>query len=99
MKPLQVYLSDGDAERLTGWARARRLTKSEAVRQAVRALVGREEEDPFFAVIGILSGGPRDGSTDHDRYLVEALRAQQTKPQRTDAVRRRRRLDRRPRKR
>jgi hypothetical protein len=83
MKPLQVYLENQELERLENWARARRWTKSEAVRVAVRALTRPPAEDPLLGLSGMVHGLPRDASVRFDRYLDETFRAKRRSPLRT----------------
>lgn len=78
MKPLQVYVDDGDLQRLEGWARGRGMTKSQAIRVAIRALTrGPEEEDPLLSLSGMVHDRlPPDCSERFDRYLQETFVAE-----------------------
>jgi hypothetical protein len=68
-KPLQVYLDEGEFERLERWAKRRRWTLSQAVRAAVRALTRERGEDPLLAMSGMIDGLPVDGAERFDHYL------------------------------
>jgi hypothetical protein len=59
-RPLQVYLEEDDLARLEAWARARRWTKSQAIRAAVRALTRRPADDPLLELSGDIDGLPPD---------------------------------------
>jgi hypothetical protein len=97
MIPVQVYFTDREAARLAAWAKKRKASKSDVVRQAVRAIVQSEEEDPFFAAMGMFAGGPRDLSVHFDHYAVEADRAKRKAQHRKPKpVRRHRRVARVP---
>jgi hypothetical protein len=70
MKPLQVYLDDGEMTRLDHWARSRGWTKSQAIRAAVRALTRPVEADPLLAISGMIQDGlPADSAEQFDRHL------------------------------
>jgi hypothetical protein len=75
-KPLQVYLDEDDLSRLEAWARARRWTKSQAIRAAVRALTRRPTEDPLLQLSGDIDGLPPDLSARFQRYLDETFVAE-----------------------
>ncbi len=61
MKPLQVYVDDTELERLEGWARGRGMTKSQAIRAAIRALTRVGEDDPLLSLSGMVHDRlPRD---------------------------------------
>ena len=77
MKPLQVYFPEAELARLEDWARKRRVTKSQAVRAAVRALIRPPEQDPVLALSGIVDdAGPADISERFDHYLMETYAAE-----------------------
>ena len=70
MKPLQVYLDEGEMARLDEWARSRGWTKSQAIRAAVRALTRPAETDPLLAISGMIQDGlPADSAEQFDRHL------------------------------
>ena len=71
MKRLQVDLSEAELARLEAWARRRGLTKSQAVRAAVRVLTQARGEDPVLGVSGMVDLGPADLSARVDLYLEE----------------------------
>lgn len=77
MKPLQVYVDDAELARLEGWARARRMSKSQAIRAAIRALTRRADDDPVLSLSGIVDDRlPADVSEHFDRYLQETFVAE-----------------------
>jgi hypothetical protein len=77
MKPLQVYLSDEELQRLSAWADQRGWTKSHAVRVAIRALTrDRNREDAFLSSSGMITGLPPDLSENFDAYLDETFLAE-----------------------
>lgn len=93
MKPMQVYLDDDDAARLDEWSRAHNLTKSDAVRLAVRALTQqRKVSDPVLSLSGMLHDDlPVDVAERFDRYLQETFVAERPaayKPGRPSRTRR-----------
>jgi len=75
-RPLQVYLEDGDLDRLEAWARERGWTKSQAIRAAVRALTRPPAPDPILELSGDIEGLPADLSASFDRYLNETFVAE-----------------------
>jgi hypothetical protein len=72
MRPLQVYFPEPELARLEAWARRRGVTKSQAVRAAVRILTRAPEEDPVLGLSGLVDLGPADVSERVDDYLEEA---------------------------
>jgi hypothetical protein len=82
-KPLQVYLDEGDLERLEAFAQERGWTKSQAIRTAVRALTRRPAKDPLLELSGDIDGLPPDLSREFDRYLNETFIAEPHPPYRT----------------
>lgn len=75
---MQVYLDDVDGARLEAWARANHMTKSDALRLAVRALTRtRVADDPVLSLSGMLHDDlPVDVSERFDRYLQETFVAE-----------------------
>lgn len=75
MKPIQVYLEDGDFGRLEAWARENHMTKSEALRLAVRALTRRRGgDDPVLSLSGVLEDDlPANVAERFDDYLQETF--------------------------
>jgi Ribbon-helix-helix protein, copG family len=69
MNRLHVSLAAPDLARLEAWARRRGVTKSEAVRVAVRALVRPSSDDPVLGLSGMVDLGPADLSDRLDHYL------------------------------
>jgi hypothetical protein len=83
MKPLQVYLDEAELARLDVWARERRMTKSDAVRVAIRALTHGADEDPLLSLSGMVRDRlPQDCSAHFDRYLQETFVAEAPGPYR-----------------
>jgi hypothetical protein len=81
MKPLQVYVDDTELERLAEWARGRGMTKSQAIRAAIRALTRIGEEDPLLSLSGMVHDRlPPDCSAQFDRYLEETFVAEPPAP-------------------
>jgi hypothetical protein len=77
MKPLQVYVEDTDLARLDDWSRARGMTKSQAIRAAIRALTHGKDEDPLLSLSGMVHDRlPPDVSEHFDRYLQETFVAE-----------------------
>jgi hypothetical protein len=75
-KPLQVYIDNGELQKLEQWARERGWTKSQAVRMAIRALTRSREKEPLLAASGMIDGLPYDCSEDFDRYLEDTFIAE-----------------------
>jgi len=75
-RPLQVYLDDGDLARLEAYARARRWTKSEVVRAALRVFTRARDTDPLLAASGMIDGLPTDASERFDDYLQQTYVAE-----------------------
>jgi hypothetical protein len=78
MKPLQVYMDEGDLARLDAWSRQRGLTKSQAVRVALRATMRADDDDPLLDLSGSIHGLPADAGANLDRYLQETFVARPT---------------------
>ena len=77
MKPLQVYVDEADLARLEQWSEAHRVTKSQAIRAAIRALTRPKEEDPLLGLSGMVQDRlPADVSEQFDRYLQETFVAE-----------------------
>ena len=77
MKPLQVYVDDAELARLEEWARGRRMSKSQAIRAAIRALTQRADDDPLLSLSGMVHDRlPADVSAHFDRYLQETFVAE-----------------------
>jgi hypothetical protein len=74
-RPVQVYLEEGDLERLDSWARERGWTKSQALRAAIRALTRQPSSDPLLDLSGDIDGLPPDLSERFDQYLNETFLA------------------------
>lgn len=84
MKPLQVYMDEADLARLEAWSRRHGMSKSQAVRAALRAAMRPEDRDPVFGLSGSVQGLPADASAAFDRYLQETFIAHP--PRRTRAA-------------
>lgn len=81
MKPLQVYLDEGELARLDAWARQRGWTKSQAIRAAVRALTRPADPDPLLAISGMIQDGlPADSAAHFDRHLQATFVAEAPAP-------------------
>ena len=78
--PLQVYLDDGDFERLDAWARKRGWTKSQAVRAAIRALTRERAAEPLLEMSGMIDGLPADLAESFDRYLDDTFLVRERSP-------------------
>jgi len=77
MKPLQVYIDETDFARLEAWSRQRRMTKSQAIRAAVRALTRSKDEDPLLSLSGMIQDRlPADLSAQFDRHMQETFVAE-----------------------
>ena len=77
MKPLQVYVDESELIRLEEWSRRRGMTKSQAIRAAVRALTRPQEEDSLLSLSGMIQDRlPADCSEQFDRYLQETFVAE-----------------------
>jgi len=70
MKPVQVYFPEPEAARLDAWARRRGVTKSDAVRAAVKLLTRSEDDDPVLGLAGLADLGAADLSERVDEYLA-----------------------------
>lgn len=81
-RPLQIYLDDGDFERLEAFARERGWTKSQAVRAAIRALTRQPASDPLLELSGDIDELPPDLSENFDGYLNETFVAEAPAPYR-----------------
>jgi hypothetical protein len=81
MKPLQVYVDEAELTRLEDWSRRQGMTKSQAIRAAIRALTRPKEEDPLLALSGMVHDRlPADCSEQFDRYLQETFVAEPPPP-------------------
>jgi hypothetical protein len=77
MKPLQVYVEENQLARLDEWSRARGMTKSQAIRAAIRALTRPKGDDPLLSLSGMVHDRlPADVSEHFDRYLQETFVAE-----------------------
>jgi hypothetical protein len=72
-RPLQVYVDEGELERLEAWSRERGWTKSQAIRAALRALTGGASRDPLLGASGMIQGLPPDLSESFDLALQETF--------------------------
>jgi hypothetical protein len=90
MKPLQVYMSEGELARLDAWSRQHGMNKSQAVRAAVRAITRAADEDPLLGLSGSIQGLPHDASARIDEYLQETFVARPPQSQRPAKARVRR---------
>lgn len=73
MKRTQIYLDQDLDARLRVVAAEEGRSAAAVIRDALRTyLAGRRSAvaaDPFLELAGAFAGGPRDASTEHDRYL------------------------------
>jgi len=74
MRRTQIYIDDDLDIRLRATAAAEGRSAAALIRDAVRLYLagqrgGQATSDPFLELAGAFEGGPRDASTDHDRYL------------------------------
>ena len=77
MKPLQVYVDETELARLEAWSRQRGMTKSQALRLALRALTRTQEDDPLLSLSGLMHDDlPADCAENFDRYLQETFVAE-----------------------
>ncbi|MCK6556605.1 ribbon-helix-helix domain-containing protein [Candidatus Binatia bacterium] len=77
MKPVQVYVDDEELARLDAWSRERGMTKSQALRAAIRALTRPPDDDPLLSLSGMVHDRlPPDCSERFDRYLQETFVAE-----------------------
>ena len=94
-RPLQVFVDEADLARLAAWSRQRGVTKSQAVRAAIRALVQPAGEDALLALSGAIDGLPPDLSERVDYHLEGTVGAQRStsasKPKQLGGVRRQQR--------
>ncbi|HYD50239.1 MAG TPA: CopG family transcriptional regulator [Terriglobales bacterium] len=77
MKPLQVYVEEADLARLDAWSRERKMTKSQAIRVAIRALTRSQDDEPLLSLSGaVYDDLPADCSARFDQYLQETFVAE-----------------------
>ncbi len=74
MKRTQIYIDEDLDVRLRTTAAEEGRSAAALIRDAVRLYLaerrgGPATNDPFLELAGAFEGGPRDASTDHDRYL------------------------------
>ena len=82
MKPLQIYMDEAELARLGEWSRRRGMSKSQAVRAAVRAVMRSDDDDAVFGLSGSVQGLPADVSENFDRYLDQTFVAEPRVPYR-----------------
>lgn len=72
----QTYIFPHQERALKSLARQRHETEAEIIREALERYLNdvsrSTEEDPMLGFIGLAAGGPRDGSTQHDRDIYDA---------------------------
>jgi hypothetical protein len=77
MKPLQVYVDERELAHLERWSRRHRMTKSQAIRAAIRAMTRPKSEDALLTLSGMVHDDlPADVSEQFDRYLQETFVAE-----------------------
>ncbi len=63
--------------RLEAWSQERGMTKSQAIRAAIRALTRPKDTDPLLSLSGMVQDSlPADCSEQFDRYLRETFIAE-----------------------
>jgi hypothetical protein len=76
MKRTQIYIDEELDARLRETAAAEGRSAASIIREAVRGYLSAAgtigSSDAFLELAGTFSGGPRDESTEHDRYLYGA---------------------------
>lgn len=77
MRRKQIYLDEEQDRRIKLLARKDMRTESEVIREALGEYLSRRDppgDGPLAGLIGIVEGGPADGSVNHDRYIYEGRR-------------------------
>ena len=78
MKRKQIYIEEGQEERLKRLAATRGLPEAALIREAVAEYLTAQEapqfesmeDTPLWNIVGIATGpGPIDGSLNHDHYI------------------------------
>ena len=69
-----LYLEERQAGILKRLALEERASETEVMRRALEAYAQTRLEDPLLELIGSLSGGPKTGARDHDRYVLPKKR-------------------------
>jgi hypothetical protein len=80
MKMLSVRLDDEEAAALEAVCQARGVSRSQAIKEAIRELARAQKRRPFGEVaheLGLVGcfAGPRDLAENHSKYVRRALRA------------------------
>ncbi|MHB9146659.1 MAG: ribbon-helix-helix domain-containing protein [Symbiobacteriia bacterium] len=68
----QIYITEAQNDALKRIASRRSRTEAEIIREALEHYLRTEEglrRDPLLDIIGVASGGPKDGSERHDRDI------------------------------
>ena len=83
--PLTLRLEKKTRERIARIARRKRISTSEVIRQAIEAWVERQEPiaAPYEAMadlLGVVSGGKPERSTDTGRSFREVLKSRRKRP-------------------
>jgi len=63
------YLHQDQGRRLKEIAGADRVSEAEVVRRAIDHYLRTRMPNPLLGRIGTVTGGPRDGAANHDRYI------------------------------
>ena len=79
MKMLSVRLDDEEAAALEAVCRARGISRSQAIKEAIRELARAQKRRPFAEVaqeVGLIGcfAGPRDLAQNHSKYVRRAMR-------------------------
>lgn len=73
VKRTQIYIDEELDQQLRTKALAEGRSAAALVREALRSYLAKgkakAQKDPFLELSGAFSGGPRDSSLEHDRYL------------------------------
>ena len=74
MKRRCVYVDDAELARLEEWARGHRMSKSQAIRAAIRALTQRADDDALLSLSGMVHDRlPADVSEHFDQHLQKTF--------------------------
>jgi hypothetical protein len=70
-----IYLDPDRQRLLKRLAQEQKASETEIVRRALDRYAATMTDDPLRKLIGMLKGGPVDGSISHDEVIVEAIEA------------------------
>ncbi len=84
MKRTQIYIDEELDALLREAAASEGRSAASIIREAVRSYLSgarvRPSSDPFLELAGAFAGGPKDASTEHDRYLYGGPERPRRKP-------------------